>query len=95
MFTLLFFSVEFYPSSGSSKSLSSFNLSSPKGDTDDSDSFDYSSPTSPNNTTDYHDDSVFSPIYSGSSVTFCGAVSAIMNFCTSAKLSYVTIEKSF
>ena len=76
--------------SGSSMSVSSFNLSSPSMDTDGGDSFDFSSP---DKTAQFDNDSIFSPFYSGSSVTLCGAVSAIMNFCTSAKLSYVAIEK--
>ena len=68
-------------------------------DTDNNDSFNFSSSNSPDETAEHHDnffsqtDSMFSPLYNGSSVTLCGAVSAIMNFCTSAKLSYVAIEK--
>jgi len=61
--------------------------------TDHDDFFHFSSPASPDNTADYDADSVFSLFYSGSSMTLCGAVSAIMNFCTSAKLPYVAIEK--
>lgn len=83
--------------SDSSFSVSSLHFSSPNVDTDgDDDSFNFSSPNSPDGTADHHGntaDLMFDPLYSGSSVTLCGAVSAIMNFCTSAKLPYNAIER--
>lgn len=75
---------------------SSLNSNSPNLDTDDDNSFYISSPNSPDDTEDHHvdpADSIFNPLYSGSSVSLCGAVSAIMNFCTSAKLPYTDIER--